>query len=48
MSNKETLYKILRICQEKIVKVRNKPAVKQENIVEVKDFFRWRNNKHGF
>ena len=34
----EELNKILRICQEKIVKVRNKPTIKQENIVEVKDF----------
>ena len=35
---RQELNKILRICQEKIVKVRNKPIVKQENIVEVKDF----------
>ena len=35
---RQELNKILRICQEKIVKVRNKPTIKQENIVEVKDF----------
>ena len=35
---RQELNKILRICQEKIVKVRNKPIVKLENIVEVKDF----------
>lgn len=35
---RQELNKILRICQEKIVKVRNKPTVRQENIVEVKDF----------
>ena len=35
---RQELNKILRICQEKIVKVRNKPIIREESIVDVRDF----------
>lgn len=35
---REELNRILRICEDKIVKVRTKPTIIQDNLVEVKDF----------